>query len=299
LCREAIKKYPGSPGAVNCQGLIYRIEAKSLKLTREKVTVPGKSSRTLVDYRNIDKIYLRVVKTHRREILSKQRERTNKMVAYFTGKPAVKKWQVTLPDDNDYQSHSLEIKPEGLELGEYVLLAATNEDFNFSNNINCVAYSFFTVSNISYISRKRNDNGWEFYLMNRDTGQPLKNAAARALYRKYDWKARKYVDNKGKIYPADANGYLVISPDNADNASFYLEFTVGEDRLYSERTFSFYRPSRSRPKYVRTIFFSDRAIYRPGQTVYFKGIMLEVDSKDGEKNKILENYFKAKDKGEF
>src|SRR6185503_7110538 len=35
-----------------------------------------------------------------------------------------------------------------------------------------------------------------------------------------------------------------------------------------------------------TYIFTDRAIYRPGQTIYFKGIMIE---SDGETNRILAN----------
>jgi hypothetical protein len=124
LCREAIKTYPGSIGAINCQALIHRIEARNLQLTLEKVTVKKEPARGLVNYRNMDKIYLKIVKTNRDEIIEKQRLRHKDKVAYFINKEAVKQWEVALPDDKDYQTHAAEIKIQNLDWGMYMVLAA-------------------------------------------------------------------------------------------------------------------------------------------------------------------------------
>ena len=40
----------------------------------------------------------------------------------------------------------------------------------------------------------------------------------------------------------------------------------------------------------KSFFFTDRAIYRPGQTVYFKGIILEIQRKREERNRILKHH---------
>jgi hypothetical protein len=290
LCREAINTYPGSIGTINCQSLIHQIEARLLQLTLEKVTVKNEPARGLLNYRNMDKVYLKIVKTNRDEIQEKERLRHQDKVAYFLNKEAVKQWEVALPEDKDYQTHAAEIKIQNLDWGMYMVLAANTRDFDYKNNV--VAYTVFVISNIAYINRTRSDKGLEFYLVDRDTGQPLGNARVQVWERTYDNVARRYVEEKGKNFTADKNGYFNISFGTQKNNYFYLEFINGneEDRLFVDRNFSLNQPYDPHRKQTRTTFFTDRAIYRPGQTVYFKGIMLNVDPGASENTHILKNY---------
>jgi uncharacterized protein YfaS (alpha-2-macroglobulin family) len=291
LCREAINTYPGSIGAINCQALTHSIEARHLQSTLEKVTVKNEPARGLVNYRNMEKVYLKIVKTNRDEIIEKERLRHQDKVAYFIDKEAVKQWEVALPGDKDYQTHSAEIKIQNLDWGMYMVLAANTRDFDYENSV--VAYTVLVISNIAYINRTRDDKGLEFYLVDRDTGQPLENARVQVWELAYDNQARRYVEEKGKTFTADKNGYFDISFGALKNNYFFLEFIDGNgaDRLFVDQNFSLYQPYDSHEKQMRTLFFTDRAIYRPGQTVYFKGIMLNVDPRDGENTHILKNYY--------
>ena len=287
LCEEAIKKYPGSNGAHNCTHLINRIEGGKLYVTLEKAVVPGRPSPALVQYRNINKIYLKVVKTDRKEIEEKNRLRHNEMVAFFIKKEAIQSWAIVLPDDGDFQTHSAEIKVDRLETGEYALLASNSKAFDFKSF--AVAYSFFRVSNISYVHHQEHGKKLEFYLLHRESGQPLSNAEAQTWYREYNRPVRAYVQKKGPSYRADQNGYFSIGHSSGRNY-FHLEFINGKDRLYTQRQFYLYGAHNPYTRGTRTFFFTDRGIYRPGQTLYFKGIMLQVDSVNGEKTRILPNY---------
>jgi hypothetical protein len=293
LCQEAIKTYPGSSGAIRCQELIHRIEAKHLQLNLERVTGKNEPARALVNYKNVDKVYLKIVKTHRDETLAKQKlDDIKDRVAYFVKKEAIKQWEVALPDNKDYRTHAAEIKIPGMEWGIYIILAANTRDFDYKNNV--VTYGMFTISNIAYINRTRGDKGLEFYLVDRNTGQPLKKASARVWEYTGSSQARKYVQEKGKTFKADKNGYFNIpfGPRKNNNVSLELEL-INEneaDRLFVDENFYLYRPDDRCRKQIKTIFFTDRAIYRPGQTVYFKGIMLNVDPRNGENTQIIKNY---------
>ncbi len=287
VCQDAIQKYPNSLGASNCQNLIRRIEGKAMQLTVEQAAIPGIPSRALVQYRNIDKIYLKIVKITRAEVAQKQSLRYQDMIAYFIGKPAVKEWQVSLPEDKDYQAHATEIKLDGLESGMFMILAANTPTFDFIQYQQAVAYTIYNMSNIAYIDRQPANNRLELLLMNRETGQSLKNAAVQVWYQEYNQKRQQNEMVKGAQFPADENGYITISKENVKQYYFYLEFIAGQDRLFPERTFNLYDPYAANPTQPRTFFFTDRAIYRPGQTVYFKGIMLQTDSQAGEKCHIL------------
>ncbi len=290
LCLEAVKKYPSTTGSQNCRALINRIESGLLDVTIENVAGPARPFPALVKYRNIEKIYLKIVKTDREEIESKNRLRQNDRLKYFIGKDPVENWETTLPGDGDYQTHSAEIKIDGLEPGEYVLAASNNPGFDFEKWGNAAAYSFFNVSTISFVHRNRGKHGLEFFLLNRETGQPLANAEARVRFREYNRSTRGYIHKDGPLYKTDENGYFNIPQLRDRRNNFQLEFTHGSDSLYLQQQFYLHRRHDPKHRDTRTFFFTDRGIYRPGQTLYFKGIILEVDKTHGENSRILPNH---------
>ncbi|MCP4146965.1 MAG: hypothetical protein GY757_04360, partial [bacterium] len=69
-----------------------------------------------------------------------------------------------------------------------------------------------------------------------------------------------------------------------------LEFIKNNDRLYTKRYFHLDKPINRNITIKKTFFFTDRSIYRPGQTVYFKGLMVETDNNEGENTKLITNF---------
>ena len=68
LFEAAYGRFPKSEGGINARNSILQIEQPSLNLETEKVNVPLQSFRTLVKYKNVKNIYLRIIKTTREEI---------------------------------------------------------------------------------------------------------------------------------------------------------------------------------------------------------------------------------------
>jgi uncharacterized protein YfaS (alpha-2-macroglobulin family) len=285
LCTNTIAKYPGSTGAHNCANLINRIEGRNLDLTLDRASVPGQPSRALVSYKNIAKIYFKIVKTDWKEIEAKNRLNQKKMLAFFIAKDPLHHWSATLPGDGDFQAHEAEIKLAGSAVGEYMLIGSDSKEFDFESHV--VAFTFFTVSQIAYVHRRSDKKGLEFYLLHRATGKPLPNAQAQVRYREYYRPTKSYVYKDGPLLKADADGYFNITNKQGVKNYFRLEFRHGEDRLFEQREYYLHTPYNRYSQTNRTFFFTDRAIYRPGQTLYFKGIMLNVDSEAGENTHIL------------
>ena len=71
-------------------------------------------------------------------------------------------------------------------------------------------------------------------------------------------------------------------------SNFYADFSYNSDRLNTQDSYYQYRHYNDSRAYIKTVFFTDRTIYRPGQTVYFKGIVLETDNDS--KNTIKTNF---------
>ena len=278
VCEEAIRRFPDSDGAKNCKVVQQQIEKADLHITTENVNSPEKYSLALVDYKNISKLYFRIVQLdyEQNRELKQTNQRKEDIVRKYLSFPYLQSWDLEIPDDGDFQHHATEIKIPELPLGYYILLASTTE--NFSLEQGSISYGSFWMSNISYITQKTTKDGYRFYILDRETGNPLKNTQAQIFYRQYDYNTRNYEYKQGGSFNADAEGYFEIPAleSNAKPNSFFLEFTLKNDRLITEEQFyhAGYYP-REEKKETKTFFFTDRAIYRPGQTIYFKGIVLE------------------------
>jgi hypothetical protein len=62
LCDQVINSFPKTDGAINCQNLLNQINIPSLDVSTEKVNLINLPFRSLVKYKNINTLYLRVMK---------------------------------------------------------------------------------------------------------------------------------------------------------------------------------------------------------------------------------------------
>jgi len=280
ICEKVLKNKDaeGSEGAINCYNLLNHVNSQSLQFSVEKVNTPNQPFRALVEYRNINQLQLRLIKPD--ETLKKQLEDQygDKYWSFILAAKPFRSWEQTLPATNDLQQHSTEIKCDALPTGEYLLIASTDKDFN--NKKALVGARIFYVSNISFVN-----NADDFFVLNRDNGQPLANATIQVWEQKYDYKQSKYIKEKAKQYKTDANGFFKKEKQTAEaakrysNYSYLLDITHNNDRFFMNDLLNDYYYYRDKvpaePKTTVSVFlFTDRSIYRPGQTVYFKGIVL-------------------------
>jgi hypothetical protein len=112
-------------------------------------------------------------------------------------------------------------------------------------------------------------------------------------HRNYDYTKQRYTDRKGASLVSDNNGYFKVQSTegnsrNNDN-TLKLELTYNKDRLFLDDYTSHYFPGERNPliKEVKNSFlFTDRSIYRPGQTVFFKGIVVNRHPKETESSVV-------------
>ncbi|HTD92175.1 MAG TPA: hypothetical protein VK644_00115, partial [Chitinophagaceae bacterium] len=196
ICEKLLAEKDSSEGKTNAYNLRAQLDRPELRFSVEKVNVPGQAFRTLVNYRNIGQIYLRVVKAD--EALKKQLsdEYGDKYWPSIIAAKSVRDWQQVLPQTNDLQNHAAEIKIDALPAGDYLLIAGTSKDFD--NKKTLLGARLFYVSSISYV----NNNG-DFFVLNRDNGQPLNNATVQIWEQKYDYATSKNIRTKGGSYKTD------------------------------------------------------------------------------------------------
>ncbi|QEC51308.1 A-macroglobulin complement component [Anseongella ginsenosidimutans] len=279
ICVKAIAQYPGSRGARNCQALLDKIEKQELDIKAEDVNLPGEPFRLLITYRNLPDVYLRVVKLWEDEADS---------VAMFTrnsyqfqdraenlllSKSPLLQYTHALPASGDFNMHSAEVKIDALPAGNYAVLASEHE--NFETDSAALSFTLVEVSGIGFFSRNRNpDQEQEVFVTDRKTGKPLAGVRAVAYQQNFqDRRPGERVINKQ--VRSDNEGRMLL--DLPRKHQYRVLLTNEKDTLTAMQHLWVRGRLNTSPvsrQQERTVFFTDRSIYRPGQTVHFKGLML-------------------------
>ena len=287
ICETSIEKFPNSFGAQMCKSLKAEILAAAMNFTVEDIIGPNTKFPLLVNYKNIAKAYVMVGSIDPKQ-LDKIYEKRYGDKLYNQLKKSVKIVQTgihELKGTDDYNNHNTELLLEQLPIGTYIVFVANNEKFDYDKNT--TSYAIITVTAISYVQRTIKDGSIEYHVMNRNTGLPLKDVVVKAWYEEYNYTLRKYQKVLLNNYITNAEGYFLIQANrDLGSKSIYLEFTNGKDYYNSKNSNYLYYNSYNQSMSRKVFLFTDRAMYRPGQTIYYKGIML---STDGEKSEILAN----------
>jgi uncharacterized protein YfaS (alpha-2-macroglobulin family) len=276
IAREVIRRFPESEGALLCAPLT--VMDKSLSLMIEKVNVPRLPFRALVKYKNLGCVYFRAVKLTPEQydnLESDNRTNEERIDALRKINPD-SEWIAELPDDGDLREHSAEVKVPRLESGCWAVLAGTDKTFSYHKN--AAAYMLTTVSNLGFVHRVSQNEGAVFHVFSRDAGRLLPGVDATITERSYDYSKSRYVTRVVSKLKSDKNGRIAFP---LQKKGRYYYSTMGiilrkdGDRLASE-FYSYVSREGARNKY-QTFFFTDRSIYRPGQKIYFKAILLQLD----------------------
>ncbi len=283
LAEKAYAQFPKSIGGTSAANMVSDIQQPSLNTEIEKANVPGQPFRALVKYKNLKNLYFRIIKTSRAELKNLDRKDYDKLWKFYTEMKIQKSWSVSLPDLQDYQEHGVEVKIDGLPSGVYIILSSIDPYFSLTKNI--IAKNIVHVSNISYIHNNSN----EYYVLNRDNGQPLNNAQVQLWESVYNYQTYQYEEKKAEKYTSDKNGLFKVK--SKDSYRYFLfQITYGDDELFMDESnyYSSYNSYKPEIK-PQTTLFTDRSIYRPGQTVFFKGIVYQREI-DAAKSKVLSGF---------
>jgi hypothetical protein len=280
LCDEAITKYPNSYGGKQCTYLKNEITSKSLDVTAESVYLPSKPVLARIGYKNLSSAWVKVAridtKTKKRlEELQQSGSGNAPLLEFFRNLKSEVGMKLSLPNDGDFRMHSAEFGIKKLDLGEYILIVSSSKDLDAEGS---VSQLLFSVSQIGFWERQGERNNAQFVVFDRNSGQPLAGVKAKFFIRNYNSLDRIYDWIPAEESFTDVNGF--VTPDFEPGRSFQYRvvFENKKDKLDTGNSYYFSQQGREPlQNYQQTVFFLDRAIYRPGQTIYFKGIALEYD----------------------
>ncbi len=270
LCDAVVEKFPNTEASSRAESNLQQIEQRSLGIQVEKVIVPNQASLAKIFYKEVKTLYCKIVTLSIQEMKDKTYDDNNDYQVIASRK-GIKNWSVNLPSQNDYKGHSTEIKIDALPLGTYAIIIS--EDANFDSK-KYYATAFLRVSNLANVQlTEQGNDGTGIYVVNRTTGEPIENVTIKTWVNNYDYSTRKYKANPGPTLTTNKNGFVKMQRIKPHEGGYALELIRGDDVLYLDDIVyinEYYKQPDN--DYVRTFLFTDRSMYRPGQTIYFKGI---------------------------
>lgn len=274
IAREAMQKYPGSLGANNAASHAAWITGPELRMTSDSVWIRGENEAKL-QYRNLDKVFFRIVEYREGDSDKLNLRRAEQAVKELLDRPSVKNFQAKLPSTDDYQSkqHWVEM-PSDLKLGRYWLVASQRESFDGPTDD--IMRHAFTRSDLAAVTRTRySSSDIEGIITDNRDGHPIQDARiiAQQQIRHNKWQDLPVV-------ATDRDGRFVVR--GRDQRQVRYEVVLGDDRLFAGDSFSFGRRQDQFKVQRSTVLITDRALYRPGQTIHFKGLVVSADQAESD-----------------
>lgn len=268
------KAYPKSPFLENIKNLENAILQPTIGVSFEQYTLPNKPIHLVANYKNASEFSLNIyeVKEDFQGFLLYVRNNWQKENFTNIKKSLVRKEVYHLPVTKDYQMHktSFELKPlpSGIYVGEYLVEGKVQGNF------------FLVASQSIVIYQKKNDLSSikdELKLVNRENGKILP---------KENLELYEFVDNKlsPKVSIINNEAAAFKIPENLQK-EYYRLFLVRQPKTNDFNFINVYGNNNYRNQINdfddegTAQIFLDRAIYRPGQTVYYKVVSTVFDSK--------------------
>ncbi|MFS4482186.1 alpha-2-macroglobulin family protein [Hyunsoonleella sp. 2307UL5-6] len=268
ICNAVITKYPKSIAAEKCKILQSQIKQPALRLRIEAFLPVKKEALILVNYKNFNALNFNVYAISERQYKAFNKTyRQDEQWTFIKTLKAIKTWESALKNEGDYQQHATELVLPKLDNGRYLIVAskAKNPETNF-------AFAHVQVTNMAVVETET-PSATKFQIIDRNNGAAITNANIEVSY--FPERIRK---RETKTYTTNALGEVVIKKDILWYRDVQLKVEHHNEVAYFGESYinRLYKDRVQKTTY-NGFLFTDRSIYRPGQTLYFKGIAIKTD----------------------
>ena len=231
-----------------------------------QVLRPGEKVWVQLDVRNLQNLKISISRLNitADNDYNAQDEATYKMLLKKTTKLHQKDYSRNYYGRPDYQ----EVK-DSIEIGGNLPLGAYLMEVTSDNTGIAPQRKLFYVSNLAVMIQQLPDDKHRYVVVNATDGQPIAGAKIELYEKDYDVKMDKYkrlvharltTDENGEAYFKNVDGNILIST-NTDKFTPAKYIYLSRDRYYEKKD--------NESKYQ---VYTDRALYRPGQTMHVSAI---------------------------
>ena len=267
ICTEAIARFPGSYGAAQCARLKAELEMPVLGMEVENAVAPEQRSSFALRYRNVTRVGVRVVEDPRAN--EEAEEQRQEMEKWLVAQKPLKEWTVEIPDDGDLNEHLIELPMDGLPLGRYWVLVGNQGEFRGEQG--ALAHAAFWVTTFAVVQRTVFTEE-ELLVLDRTTGAAKGGVQVLQWTRPNGWDEQQKPTRSGQA-TTDAEGRVRFASNEPQTLGYYT-LEQRDDAFRTGPSWTYPMMRMELKEELRTFLFTDRAIYRPGQELHYKGIVV-------------------------
>lgn len=269
VCDEGLKRYPSYKRINELRNIRAQILQPQLEITTSESGYPGSTMELRANYKNLSGFTLNLYATTLKEIpwmdhginQDTYKRYARKLSSTHYGlKPKADDGR--LPEDVPYLVSDTVLQlPVPEETGVYILQVVP--DAGTVRTEGC----FFTVTRFKVLTLDLGDGRKEFAALDASTGQPIADAKI-TFYSTYDERERKQLAEA----VTDVQGKAVLPWQNGIRSYVVRK---GNDTAMRPQNLYGWHPNRNDAReedHKEVALLTDRTIYRPGQTIYIKGI---------------------------
>ncbi|MDR1170954.1 MAG: hypothetical protein LBL24_00710 [Bacteroidales bacterium] len=275
LCRKIEKDAPLEDDRKLAADMLKELTQPDANIFVANTLIPHTPALAMITYRNLHAACLSIYRYNPEEPeeFSRLEDLKNDAQGFLSRQEKMASHSIVLPAQTDYRKHSFEIKIDTLPAGNY-LLVVSDKSNPARDKLSVLTFHDVQVTGIKLLQRVQSSGNIEAYVVDARSGKPLPKAQVATIHRVYDQGQSKYTYIPGDTLLTDTCG-IVVLPGIKEYGSTKLRISYNGEELTKDVLFVY--SGQEQKAAVRTALFTDRAIYRPGQTVYFKGLMYETD----------------------
>lgn len=284
IAEEGINKYPNYSRIGLLKNIQKTILQKNIEITTKSAVKPHEKLNISIVTRNVDMLQMSVYKVNATalEYLSHKFNVGGDEGKLYPKRVLIETKVVPIAKNTLFNETDTTVSIETSDYGIYELLVEESGTSKISEK----SVVGFTVTDLAVIFSP--NSGMErsldirCYTPDRTTGEPYGDVTIQNYAPK--WNGKKYDLNfVGNSFSDVEKQYSV----SLGNSNEFAVFQRGKDKFFTSNTYRYwYGNTEQRDTKMQVSLFTDRSLYRPGQTVYFKGIAYISNKKQ---QKVIKN----------
>ncbi|MFV0304879.1 MAG: alpha-2-macroglobulin family protein [Moheibacter sp.] len=297
LCQKAINDIKPSHWNNYCKKTINELESKDLHIKIFNRNLPKEYIPITVQHKNTDNLKIEIFKNSKaidfnKDVKWNPYSEENRMLAKrhigYLEPRSFKTLNFKLPTFDDYKTHQTTLAIPPLEEGIYSLSIKSNEDEDKFDIV---------VTDLYYIKRFEDNYKVTFQAINTKIGKSIANTDYIMYQNINDYENEYNTERKNILVKTgngttDKNGMFSLAKSKEreyNNSIIYFPilkkyFVIDSDYNRMTDKDALYEQEHKESILKNFIIYTDRAIYRPGQKIFYKGILKQ---EFYEKTKVL------------
>lgn len=266
-CQECLDRHYEGHGADNCKSIYGVLNQGKFRFAMPPIVQADREIPARGTYTLTPTIHFRLLRLDFPTWVKMRNDYDNN-AGQLRKRSPMRTWTWELPHASDRFEHEMMGSIPALPSGFYCLLISDQSDF--PNDDDHIHTKYFQSTSLMVLDRSpSSEHDRQFMVVDRATGEPKPEAELQQIY-----------------FPVDSSDFRLVTQTRLDaqGSSYYPSFRksshretlaiLGEDSLIANPK-AYPHEVKSDEAYEHHLLFTDRGIYRPGQTLHVKGIVLE------------------------